>query len=94
MFSKLLSKKFFSQSIKPKATQLLIGGKWVNSASGKTFDTVNPSNEQKIVSVQEAGEEDVNRAVTAARKAFDDGPWRRMPARERGKLMYKLADLI
>ena len=45
MFSKVLSKKFFSYTVKPKATQLLIGGKWVNSASGKTFDTINPTNE-------------------------------------------------
>jgi aldehyde dehydrogenase (NAD+) len=75
-------------------TQLLIDGKFVNSSSGKTFDTFNPATEQKITSIQEASVEDVNKAVKAARKAFDDGPWRRMAAAERGRLMYKLADLI
>lgn len=80
--------------MKPRVTQLLIDGKFVNSASGKTFDTFNPATEEKITSVQESGVEDVNRAVKAARKAFDNGPWRRMSAAERGRLLYKLADLM
>lgn len=84
----------FSAGVKPRATQLLIDGKFVNAASGKTFDTFNPSTEEKIASVAEANTEDVDRAVAAARRAFDDGPWRRMAASERGKLMYRLADLI
>jgi aldehyde dehydrogenase (NAD+) len=66
----------------------------VNSVSGKTFDTFNPSTEQKIASIQEADVADVDKAVKAARKAFDEGPWRRMPASERGKLLTKLADLV
>lgn len=94
----MLSKSFRSFStlanIKPKATQLLIDGKFVNSASGKTFDTFNPATEQKIVSIQEADKQDVELAVKAARKAFDDGPWRRMSAYDRGQLMFKLADLM
>jgi len=81
-------------SIKPRVTQLLIDGKFVNSSSGKTFDTFNPATEQKITSVQEASVEDVNKAVKAARRAFDEGPWRRMDAANRGRLIYKLADLI
>jgi aldehyde dehydrogenase (NAD+) len=81
-------------SVKPRVTQLLIDGKFVNSSSGKTFDTFNPATEEKITSVQEASVEDVNKAVKAARKAFDHGPWRRMAASERGRLMYKLADLM
>jgi aldehyde dehydrogenase (NAD+) len=93
--TKTLAKRSFGHGqIKPRVTQLLIDGKFVNSASGKTFDTFNPATEEKIVSVQESGVEDVNRAVKAARKAFDEGPWRRMAASERGRLMYKLADLL
>lgn len=81
-------------NIKPRVTQLLINGKFVNSSTGKTFDTFNPATEEKIASVQEATVEDVNSAVAAARRAFDHGPWRKMAASERGRLMYKLADLI
>lgn len=79
---------------KPRLSQLLIDGKFVNSVSGKTFDTFNPTTEEKIISVQEADAADVDKAVKAARKAFDHGPWRRMAAAERGKLIYKFADLI
>lgn len=96
MLSKSLATRGFGghAKIKPRVTQLLINGKFVNSASGKTFDTFNPTTEEKITSVQESGAEDVNRAVKAARNAFDNGPWRRMAASERGRLMYKLADLL
>ncbi|CDW85535.1 betaine-aldehyde dehydrogenase [Stylonychia lemnae] len=95
MLTTLLKRSFTSSThIKPRVTQLLINGKFVNSASGQTFDTFNPATEEKIASVQEAGAEDVDRAVKAARKAFDEGPWRRMAASERGKLLCKLADLI
>lgn len=96
--SKLLLKKSFGTfnpaQVKPRVTQLLIDGKFVNSTSGKTFDTFNPATEEKITSVQEADRADVDKAVKAARKAFDQGPWRRMAASERGRLMYKFADLI
>jgi len=95
MLSKILAKRTFStQTIKPRVTQLLIDGKFVNSSSGKTFDTFNPATEEKIISVQEADKADVDKAVKAARKAFDEGPWRRMPVVERAGLMFKLADLI
>lgn len=95
MLKNLVQRSFASHShVKPRVTQLLIDGKFVNSASGKTFDTFNPATEEKITSVQESGVEDVNRAVKAARKAFDQGPWRRMAASERGRLLYKLADLM
>lgn len=95
MLSKLSHRSFSSlSSVTPRVTQLLIDGEFVNSLSGKTFDTFNPATEQKIASVQEADKADVDRAVKAARKAFDEGPWRRMPASERGDLMFKLADLI
>lgn len=74
--------------------KLYIGGKWVNSASGKTFDTVNPATGEVLATVAEAGPEDVDRAVNAARKAFDEGPWSRMSAASRSRLIYKLADLM
>lgn len=66
----------------------------MNSSTGKTFDTFNPATEEKIISVQEADVADVDRAVKAARKAFDHGPWSRMSAYERGRLLNRLADLI
>lgn len=72
----------------------MIDGKFVNSISGKTFDTFNPTTEEKITSVQEADVADVEKAVKAARKAFDEGPWRRMSAADRGRLLYKLGDLV
>jgi aldehyde dehydrogenase (NAD+) len=73
---------------------MLIDGKWVDSASGKTFETLNPATGEIIAQVAEGDKEDVDRAVKAARKAFETGPWRRMDARERGKCLYRLADLI
>jgi aldehyde dehydrogenase (NAD+) len=98
MLSKTLAMRSFGhhvpKKIQPKQTQLLIDGKFVNSISGKTFDTFNPATEEKITSVQEADRADVDVAVKAARKAFDEGPWRRMDPAERGKIMHRLADLI
>ncbi len=75
-------------------TQHLINGQWCDSASGATFETINPATEEVIAEVAEGGAEDIDRAVKAARKAFDTGPWRKMDARDRGRLIYKLADLI
>ena len=79
---------------KIKETQCFIGGKWVPSASGKTFETIHPATEEVICEVAEGDAEDVDLAVDAAREAFDNGPWSKMDARDRGALMYKLADLI
>ena len=75
-------------------TQLLINNEWVNSSTGKTFKTVNPATEEVITEVQHASSADVDRAVNAARNAFDHGPWRRYTAGQRASLLYKLADLI
>lgn len=75
-------------------TQCLIGGKWVDSVSGKTFETIHPATEEVIANVAEGDAADIDLAVKAAREAFDNGPWRTMDARERGKLMLRLADLI
>ena len=75
-------------------TECFIGGRWTPSVSGKTFDTINPATEEVIAQVAEGDKEDVDLAVAAARKAFEQGPWGKMDARERGRLMYKLADLM
>ncbi|ODA32722.1 aldehyde dehydrogenase family protein [Planctopirus hydrillae] len=77
-----------------KQTKLLIGGEWCDAADGRTFATYNPVNEEKIADVALAGKVDVDRAVAAARKAFESGPWHTMDARDRGQLIGKLADLI
>jgi aldehyde dehydrogenase (NAD+) len=77
-----------------KQTQCFIGGKWIPSASGKTFETIHPATEEVICEVAEGDAEDVDLAVDAAREAFDTGPWSKMDARDRGALMYKLGDLI
>ncbi len=77
-----------------KYTQCLIDGQWVPAASGKTFETINPATGDVLAQVAEGDKADVDKAVKAARKAFEEGPWRKMSASERGRLMYKLADLI
>lgn len=75
--------------------QLLIDNEWVSPASGKTFEVLNPATEEVVAQVSQAGSEDVDVAVRAARRAFAEGSdWRRMSASDRGKLMWKLADLI
>jgi aldehyde dehydrogenase (NAD+) len=79
---------------KIQQTQCFIGGKWVPSASGKTFETIHPATEEVICEVAEGDKEDVDAAVDAAREAFDHGPWSKMDARDRGELIRKLAELI
>lgn len=75
-------------------TKMLINGKWCDSHSGKTFETINPATEEVITEVAEGDAADIDHAVKAARKAFESGPWRNMDARDRGRLLNKLADLI
>jgi aldehyde dehydrogenase (NAD+) len=77
-----------------RQTQMLIGDRWRDSVSGKTFATVNPATEEVIAEVAEGDKADVDLAVKAAREAFETGPWKKMDARDRGKLMNRLADLI
>jgi len=79
---------------KVKDQPLFIGGKWQDSVSGKTFVTANPATGEVICQVAEGDKADVDLAVKAARKAFTDGPWPKMNASERGRLLHKLADLI
>jgi phenylacetaldehyde dehydrogenase len=77
-----------------RSHKLLIGGRWVDAASGRSFAVFDPSNGQQIAEVAEGGRKDVNAAVDAARRAFEDGPWPRMKPTERGKLVWKLGDLL
>jgi phenylacetaldehyde dehydrogenase len=77
-----------------KKRQMLINGKWVDAASGKTFPTYNPATGEVLAHVAEGDKEDINRAVDAARAAFDRGPWRKLAPSERARLMWKLADLL
>lgn len=74
--------------------KMLIDGKWVEAASGKTFPVYNPATGEVMVHVAEGDKEDIYRAVAAARRAFDSGPWRKMTPSERGRLINKLADLL
>src|SRR6185312_7002717 len=73
--------------------QLLIDGQWVDAASGKTFTTPNPATGETLAEIAEADKEDIDRAVAAARKAFE-GKWSKVSARDRGRMLYKLSQLI
>ena len=74
--------------------KLFINGQRVNSASGETFEVLDPSDNSTLARVPKGEAEDIERAVKAAREAFDSGPWRKITVSERGKLIWKLADLI
>src|SRR5258708_39492415 len=74
--------------------KLIINGEAVAAASGRTFTTTNPATESPICTVAEAGPEDVDRAVKAARAAFESGPWPKMRPAERQRVLWKLGDLI
>src|SRR5687768_10650119 len=80
--------------VKIRQTKMLIDGKWVDSVSGRTFETINPATGEVIAHVAEGDKADVDKAAKAARKAFEKGAWRKMSARERGRILYKLGDLI
>src|SRR5215204_790935 len=89
-----------TQQIKPPESgevreyRMLVGGQWVDARSGVTFESTNPYTGRVWATAPEAGEEDVDRAVRAAREAFDEGPWGRMTGTERARLMRRLAELI
>ncbi len=74
--------------------QLLIGGKWMPAKSGKTFETINPSNEEVLALIAEGDKADIDEAVKAARKAFEEGAWPSMGPHQRARLMLKIAELI
>uniref|UniRef100_A0A8D9ECH7 Aldehyde dehydrogenase, mitochondrial n=2 Tax=Cacopsylla melanoneura TaxID=428564 RepID=A0A8D9ECH7_9HEMI len=84
-----------ARNISVKFTKLFINNAFVDAVSGKTFPTINPATETKITDVAEADKADVDRAVEAAKSAFKRGSvWRNLDASARGKLIYKLAELI
>ena len=66
---------------------MLIDGSWVEAASGKTFPVYDPATEEIIAHVAEGEGEDIDRAVRAARQAFDEGPWRKVTPSERGRML-------
>src|SRR6185369_5360070 len=74
--------------------KMLIDGKWVEAASGKSFETPNPANGEVLARVAEGDAEDVDRAAKAARRAFDEGSWRKLNPGAREGLLLKIADLI
>jgi len=77
-----------------RPARLFIDGQWSDAASGATFTTVNPATEEPITTVAEGGAADVERAVAAAERAFASGPWAKMPGAERGRILWKIGDLI
>jgi phenylacetaldehyde dehydrogenase len=74
--------------------KMFIDGKWVEAASGKTFPTYNPATGEVLAQIAEGDREDIDRAVKAARRAFESGPWHEMTVSQRGRLIWKLGDLI
>jgi gamma-glutamyl-gamma-aminobutyraldehyde dehydrogenase len=75
-------------------TQALIDGQWVSARSGKTFDSINPANNQLLAQVAACDSADIDLAVASARKAYEQGPWARMAPRERKQVLLRLAELI
>ncbi|CAG7869822.1 unnamed protein product [Brassica rapa] len=88
------AEEVISPSVQVSYTKLLIDGNFVDAASGKTFPTLDPRTGEVIAHVAEGDAEDINRAVKAARKAFDEGPWPKMTAYERSRVMLRFADLV
>nr|GEZ44945.1 aldehyde dehydrogenase family 2 member C4-like [Tanacetum cinerariifolium] len=86
--------KYLDKIPKVKFTKLFINGEFVDSISGRTFETIDPRTEEVTANIAEGDKEDVDLAVKAAREAFDHGPWPRMSGSERGMLMMKYANLI
>ena len=82
------------QSVSTKARRMLINGQWVDAASGETFATYDPATGDVICDVASGGKKDIDRAVKAARAAFESGPWRNMTPSDRGRAIWKLADLL
>ncbi|HEX8997373.1 MAG TPA: aldehyde dehydrogenase family protein [Ktedonobacterales bacterium] len=83
-----------SAFLRQQPIKMLIGGQWVEAASGKTFETYNPATGSVLTHVAEGDAEDINRAVAAARRAFESGPWAKMSPSQRGRLLWRVAELI
>ena len=84
------TREFVTASVR----KMLIDGKWVEAASGKSFETPNPATGETLARVAEGDAEDIDRAVKAARRAFDEGPWRRTKPMQREALLITIADMI
>jgi phenylacetaldehyde dehydrogenase len=83
------------ESLRGGSRKMLIGSQWVDAASGETFETLNPATEEVLATIPLGGAEDVDRAVRAARAAFeDDSPWRKMSPSMRGRILHRIGDLI
>jgi acyl-CoA reductase-like NAD-dependent aldehyde dehydrogenase len=80
--------------LKGQPKKMLIGGRWVDAADGKTFDSIDPATGEVLAQVAQAGAEDVDRAVAAARKSFDARVWRDLPPAERAKVLWRVGDLV
>src|SRR4029450_12132153 len=76
------------------AGEIFVSGKWQATMSGETYQPVNPANEELLTAVGKADERDIDAAVAAARKAFDQGPWPKMGAHERGRIVWRLGELV
>ena len=74
--------------------KLFIDGEWVDAASGRSFVTPNPATGDTLATVAEGDAEDIDRAVRAARRAFEDGPWAHMTPSDRGRIVWRIGDLI
>ncbi|MCC7059658.1 MAG: aldehyde dehydrogenase family protein, partial [Burkholderiaceae bacterium] len=79
---------------RPSETQLFIGGRWSAASDGGTFQVLNPAREELLANVAAAKPDDIDAAVRAARAQFDGGEWSRMDGAERGRLLYRLAELM
>ena len=83
-----------SPRVQVRQTKMLIDGNWVEATSGRTFETINPATGDVIARVAEGEAADVDKAVKAARRAIEKGPWKKTDARDRGRMLNRLADLI
>src|SRR5262245_57059673 len=77
-----------------QAGEIFVAGNWRAPVSGETYHPINPANEEPLAAVAKGGEPDIDLAVTAARKAFDEGPWPRMSPHERARIVWRLGELI
>jgi len=77
-----------------KAGEIFIGGDWRQPVASETYQPINPANEEPLAAVGKGDERDIDLAIAAARKAFDEGPWPRMGAHERSRIVWRLGDLI
>ena len=89
------------QAVRPEVTAWLgrpkhnlVAGRWVPASSGKQFDVLNPADASRLAQVPDSRAEDIDKAVAAARRAFESAPWRRMTPSERGKLLWRVGDLL